>query len=605
MNPSFTLLDDSHASTADPTSRLYTDLYQVLSCTNSAQFEEVMEQMQAALQQELYAVAVLAYELNELPSHILLYKNCQKLTQLQVTDWLQQQIDLEPNIDQVAGIANLKASVNEQEFTDAIDRIQTYITFGDTYQVNYTFRFHFQSYGNLFSLYQRLRLRQPVPFGALIAMPDGSAVLSLSPELFIRHSQGNLFAQPMKGTTAASVTSDEKFDMQMNGLLSKRLSLDQKNRAENVMIVDLLRNDLGRIAQPGSIQVPQLFDVQRYNAVLQMTSSVTARCRDDVNLIELLRAIYPCGSITGAPKIRTMEIIHELETEPRGFYTGAIGWFDPIEKAEYIPEFCLSVPIRTMQLQPPTFDGTRQGVFGVGAGIVYDSVASNEYQECLLKAQFVTELPAQFALFETMYATKECGYRHWNYHLSRLQHSARYFGIPLNVPEIEIQLRSVCNQFVDQTAYRIKLSVNGVGQIQIEHAVLAPIKTSVQVLLASKPLQSNRLWLQHKTTQRNEYDQAWQLAESQGAFDMLFCNEQGELTEGGRSNVLVKMEGRWYTPPLSAGVLPGVMRAVLLADPDWDITEQNIHIEQLKTAEQIAVCNALRGVLLCSIVPTS
>lgn len=606
---SFTLLDDSDASATQPTSRLYTGLQQVLSCTNSAQFDLMIEQMQTALQQGLYAVAVFAYELGaELqrlqlaektlqPSHILLYKQCQNLSQEQVTSWLQQQSDLEKQADNIAGIANLHASVNEEEFTRVIDCIQRYITDGDTYQVNYTFRFHFQTYGSIFLLYQRLRERQAVPFGALISMPDGSVVLSLSPEIFIRHSHGNLFARPMKGTSAAATTNDATLDEQVNLQRCEQLSMDEKNRAENVMIVDLLRNDLGRIAQPGSIEVPKLFEVQRFNSVLQMTSSVIARCREEVTLVELLKAIYPCGSITGAPKIRTMQIIHEVETEARGIYTGAIGWFDPMEMEENkIPEFCLSVPIRTMHLQIPDSNKMRRGIMGVGAGIVFDSVAASEYQECLLKARFLTELPAQFSLFETMYATKD-GCRNWDRHVKRLKKSAHYFGVPLNLAEIEKQLNVTCAGLAEHTSYRLKLSVDGTGQIQIQYAVLVPIKTPVNVMLTSTPQHSQSIWLQHKTTQRALYDHAWKAAESQGAFDMLFCNEHGELTEGGRSNLLVKINGRWFTPPLSAGVLPGVMRSVLMDDPAWELAERSMNIDQLNNAEEMAICNALRGVL--------
>ncbi|MCD6027814.1 MAG: pabB [Solimicrobium sp.] len=390
---SFALLDDSDSNDKQPTSRLYTDLQNVLSFNNSAQFLLMTEQMQDALRTGLYAVAVFSYELGvELqglnvaeanlrefaaqPSFVLLYQQCQRLSPDEVTDWLREREDWSNNI---AGIADLHASVNQEEFTQAIDRIQRYIVEGDIYQANYTFRFYFHTYGSIFSLYQSLRKRQPVPFGALISMPDGSAVLSLSPELFIHHSQGNLLTRPMKGTAAALVTTDDKLNEEINLQRCEQLSQDEKNRAENVMIVDLLRNDLGRIAQPGSIQVPKLFEVRRFNTVLQMTSSVTARSRNDLKLVDLLKAIYPCGSITGAPKIRAMQIINEVETEPRGIYTGAIGWFDPMhfqpDERNKIPEFCLSVPIRTLHLQAPISGGIRHGVMGVGAGIVLDSVA--------------------------------------------------------------------------------------------------------------------------------------------------------------------------------------------------------------------------------------
>lgn len=607
---SFTLLDDSEANSSHPSSRLYTDLQQELRCADASHFPLVMEQLQTGLQRGWYGVAVLTYELGvalqgvdsitmlaQQPSRILLYKRCQQLNRDQVSDWLQQQIKSYES--DIAGVADLQSNVDENEFMHAIDRIQNYITAGDTYQVNYTFRFHFSAYGHISALYKRLRERQSVPYGALILLPDGCAVLSLSPELFIRHQQGKLHARPMKGTAAAFEELDTAANNQINFQRSKHLSADIKNRAENVMIVDLLRNDLSRVAKLGSVQVPHLFKVQRFNSVLQMTSSITAEVRDEVNLSKLIEAIYPCGSITGAPKYRTMQIIQEGETEPRGVYTGAIGWFDPIpptSATKSIPDFCLSVPIRTLYLQAEEH-GLRRGVMGVGAGIVYDSVPADEYQECLLKARFLTGLPAQFSLFETMHATRENGCRYLDRHLQRITQSAHYFGISLNVSEIKKQLDATCAELTIKAPHRLRLSVDGLGQIGIQTTLLNPINLPVKVSMATSIQQSNNFWLRHKTTVRSVYDQAWQTAEQQGAFDMLFCNEYGELTEGARSNILVKIDGHWITPPLTAGVLPGVMRAVLMDDPTWALTECAIHIDQLRRAEEIAVCNALRGVM--------
>jgi para-aminobenzoate synthetase/4-amino-4-deoxychorismate lyase len=329
-----------------------------------------------------------------------------------------------------------------------------------------------------------------------------------------------------------------------------------------------------------------------------MTSTITAQCRDEVTLSDVLRAVYPSGSITGAPKHRAMHIIRELEPDARGIYTGAIGWFDPSPEKS-MPNFCLSVPIRTAYVKAPCTQGLREGVMGIGAGIVFDSQAQDEYQECQLKGRFLTELPAPFSLFETMYATQEHGVRHWARHQARLKHSARYFSVPLDWPEIERQISNLHNAMQPGTPYRVKLSVNGLGHIAIEHAVLTPITTPVKILLSTTPQRPKTLWSQHKTTLRSDCDLAWQHAQRQGAFDTLLWNERGELTEGGRSNVLVKFKGRWVTPPQSAGVLPGVMRAVLMDDASWGLTEQTIHIDQLQHAEEIAVCNALRGVLVC------
>src|SRR5690606_9088835 len=311
-------------------------------------------------------------------------------------------------------IMHAQSGMTEAGFLQAIARIHDYIKAGDTYQVNFTYRLHFSTYGPITALYRKLRQRQPVPYGALISLPDGGAILSLSPELFLRHEAGQLIAQPMKGTAPASG------DAAQDAARSKALASDQKNRAENVMIVDLLRNDLGRVAATGSVQVPGLFEVARFGSVLQMTSTITAALQDGVTLPELLRAVYPCGSITGAPKHRTMQIIRELEAEPRGIYTGAIGWFDAPTGEHPMGDFCLSVPIRTLELKAANASGLRKGEMGVGAGIVHDSVAQQEYEECRLKSRFLTGLPHEFELFETMYATKEAGIRHLERHLQRL-----------------------------------------------------------------------------------------------------------------------------------------------------------------------------------------
>ncbi len=610
MVTSFALLDDGNASAESPRSRLYTGLQQVLSCSDASQFDCMMEQMQVALQQGFYAVSVLTYELGVVlqglqasttqASTVLIYRSCQKMSREQVADWLQEQVratNCGVSADEAgpAGIAAQTASVDQLQFDQAINQIRAYIKAGDAYQVNYTYRIHIDVYGSLHALYQQLRERQPVPFGAMIVLPDASAILSLSPELFIRHEQGRLTACPMKGTAAAS--QDDTINVQR----AAALAADPKNRAENVMIVDLLRNDLGRIACSGSVQVPDLFNVQRYSGVLQMTSRVTAQLREEVTLSELLRSLYPCGSITGAPKFRTMQLISELETQDRGVYTGAIGWFDPpalqVPAVVSLPDFCLSVPIRTLHVQAPGEAGLRRAVLGVGAGIVFDSVAGEEYQECQLKAQFLTGLKPQFSLFETMYASRDAGCRHLERHLQRLSASAAYFGVVPDLASIRQQLDLVCAGLAGNEAYRMKLSVDGTGRVQIQHAVLAPLTSSVCLMVSPVVRQSASLWLRHKTSVRHIYDQAWQEAERHGAFDMLFFNEHEALTEGGRCNVLLKLDGRWYTPPLIAGVLPGVMRSVLMADTQWAVTERNLSRYDLHNAQELAVCNALRGVL--------
>jgi para-aminobenzoate synthetase / 4-amino-4-deoxychorismate lyase len=602
----FALLDDSSADDGQRRSRLYRDHLGTLYCATASALPTMLGELQRALQQGQHAVALLSYELgaamhgvaphtNEQPlGQILLFSQCDLLSAAEVDAWLTACSEAEAN-DRPAGIANIRSNVSASEFNSAIAQIHAYLEAGDTYQVNYTYRLRFDAYGSTCALYRRLRARQPVPYGALLALPDGGAVLSLSPELFVRHTHGLLTARPMKGTAAASG------DAQEDAARAHALALDPKNRAENLMIVDLLRNDLGRIAHPGSVQVPALFEVQRFSSVLQMTSTVQARLRDNITLNDILQAIYPCGSITGAPKRRTMEIIRELEPAPRGWYTGAIGWFEPAAAGQTIGDFCLSVPIRTLMLQPPQADGIRPGEMGVGAGIVHDSVAVDEYAECQLKARFLTGLSADFTLFETMLATLDTGCRYLERHLQRLRGSAQYFGFACDETRIREQLQASCAALAPG-AHRLRLALQQNGAIDIQTAPLTPLTEPVRLLLAAQHTSADDLFLRHKSSVRQQYDAGWRFAEAQGAFDMLFCNELGELTEGGRSNLFVKLDGRWVTPPLSAGVLPGVMRAVLLADPDSDASERTLTLDDLRAAQEIVVCNALRGALSATVV---
>jgi para-aminobenzoate synthetase/4-amino-4-deoxychorismate lyase len=462
--------------------------------------------------------------------------------------------------------------------------------------VNYTYRLHFHAYGSPIALYSRLRQRQPVPYGALICLPEGDAVLSLSPELFIRHQGGRLLARPMKGTAAA--TGNDLEDQR----LAASLANDSKNRAENLMIVDLLRNDLGRIAETGSVTVPQLFQVQRFSSVLQMTSTIEANLCQQAGLAEIMSALFPCGSITGAPKRHTMEIIRQLESEPRGIYTGAIGWFDVPSTGHSVGDFCLSVPIRTLHLQAQDQQGIRQGVMGVGAGIVHDSVASEEYAECQLKAKFLTRLPAQFDLFETLHASHEGGCRHLSRHLHRLGQSARYFGFEYDEDHIRQTLWTFCDELPPQAAFRLRLTLQFDGQILLQSGPLLTLPDTVKLLVATHACNSDVIFLQHKTSVRQQYDDAWREAERHGAFDMVFCNPQGFLTEGGRSNIFIRQGERWFTPPLSDGVLPGIMRAILLEDPQLQAREKQLTLADLNMADAIILCNSLRGAMNAKIL---
>jgi para-aminobenzoate synthetase/4-amino-4-deoxychorismate lyase len=597
MDSCFALLDD--ASAADPVharSRLYTGHAGTLACTDVAQWPLQLAQMQAALVRGQHAVALLTYELgghllgidahrlDQPLAQILLFDHCEHLAPAEVAAWLAAQAQ---QADTPAGIARVQANVDQPEFTRALDRIHDYISAGDTYQVNYTYRLRFDAFGALPALYARLRARQPVPYGALVALPDGSAVVSLSPELFVRHVAGELLTRPMKGTAPAGLDDAD------NLLRASALAADTKNRAENLMIVDLLRNDLGRVAVTGSVAVPALFDVQRYGSVLQMTSTVRATLRADAGLPEIFAALYPCGSITGAPKRRTMEIIRELEPAARGIYTGAIGWFDPPAASRAVGDFCLSVPIRTLALEPET-DGVRAGQMGVGAGIVYDSNAQDEFAECQLKARFLTGLGNDFELFETMrIEDRVC--RLAQMHLARLTASAERFGFAFAPAAAHAALDQACAALPPHGLFRLRLALRQDGTLDTTSAPLLPLTETVRVFIAEETTRADDIFLRHKSSVRARYDAAWRDAEARGGFDSLFFNERGELTEGGRSNVFVELDEGWCTPPLSCGVLPGIMRSQILADPAWNAREKIITREMLPGARRVMVCNALRG----------
>jgi para-aminobenzoate synthetase/4-amino-4-deoxychorismate lyase len=496
-----------------------------------------------------------------------MFRSCAFLSRKEVSAWLAD--------DDVAGVAGIAPSVTRDEFDKAIATVQEALKEGESYQINYTYRLNFDVFGTPLALYRRLRERQAVHFGAFIALPDGRSVVSCSPELFVEKHGDLLRARPMKGTAPRDADPES-------------LRLDPKNRAENVMIVDLLRNDMSRVAVTGSVNVPALFSVEPYASVWQMTSTIEARVIPGTSFADIVRALFPCGSITGAPKYRTMQLIDEIESTPRGLYTGAIGWLDASG------DFCMSVAIRTLVIDA----AARHGVLGIGAGIVLDSVAADEYEECLLKARFLTGADPGFELFETTYATRDEGVRHYARHVARLKASAAYHGFTFDEASLHEQTAQHIADFEGQKPYRMRIALAKSGRITMTSAPLAPLPSdTVKVLLASErgfaPQSSADPLLRHKTTRRADYDRAWKAAEAEGAFDMLFVNERGELTEGGRSSVFVKLDGEWFTPPIDAGVLPGVMRAVLMEE--LGARERALTPNELDNAQSLLISNALRG----------
>lgn len=606
---SFALSDDCDSTASARSSRLYSGFVRERVCTDPARLDALDAALAQDLRDGLHAVVVGDYEFGRnlqraqpghAPLRFLLYARCERMSRAEVDAWLAAQDG--GDTPSIAGVAHVRKSVTRDAFGAAIAAVHDALRAGDSYQINYTYRLNFDVFGTPLALYRRLRARQPVRYGALIALPDGAWVVSCSPELFVEKHGELLRARPMKGTAPRSA------DPQQDAASAAFLANDPKNRAENVMIVDLLRNDVSRIARTGTVRVPALFSVEPYASVWQMTSTVEAGWRDGTTFADMLRALFPCGSITGAPKHKTMQLIDAIETTPRGLYTGTIGWLDaPREAAAACGDFCLSVAIRTLTLDAPpasapAADDRRRGTMGVGAGIVLDSVAADEYAECELKARFLTDADPGFQLFETTCATRADGIRHVDRHLARLQRSADAFGFRFDADALRRAIDTRCAALDGDGPYRMKLSLAKDGTLDIVAAALKPLPAGpVRVWLAADhgfaPTRANDALLLHKTTRRADYDRAWQAAEALGGFDMLFVNERGELTEGGRSNLFVKLDGQWVTPPLASGVLPGVMRAVLLEDPAFGAVERIVTRDDLARAQALLLTNALRGAL--------
>ncbi len=480
----------------------------------------------------------------------------------------------DPNLSGLArGVESPSFGISCEDFQQKIRIIHRYIESGDTYQVNLTDQVRARYRGSPLELFAHMMEAQPVAFGALFRLGD-RFILSASPELFFRVQGRHIVVRPIKGTATRGRDAGE------DAARMEALANDEKNRAENVMIVDLMRNDLGRVAETGSVRVGKLFAVERLPSLLQMSTEITATLRTDVTLYKLFASLFPSGSIVGAPKVRTMQLIQGLEGRPRGVYTGSIGYFGPNGESAF------SVAIRTAVLQ-----GQRLHM-GVGAGITYDSVAREEYQECKLKAEFLTD--NSFSLLETMRCEAgKCLLL--PLHLERLQASADYFGFRFPRTELIAAIENVACESADRGASKLRLELRRDGSWTLsELAALEQEPALSRAMLWPEPVQSGDRFLRHKTTRRAVYNHAAQVSRERGYVDAIFHNERGVVTEGAISNVVVKHGDCWLTPPIDAGVLPGVYRTSLLKRmPEIQIVE--FSVEQLLDADEVWLTNAVRG----------
>lgn len=458
-----------------------------------------------------------------------------------------------------------------ETYHTAIAKIKDFIAEGQTYQVNYTMRLRAEFSGDAWEFF--LQVAQKQNRHAAYVDIGRHVICSASPELFFQLDGTTILCRPMKGTTSRGRTTAEDRER------SEWLKNSAKNRAENVMIVDMIRNDLGRIAEIGSVSVPALFETERYPTLWQMTSTISAKTNASVT--QIFSALFPCASITGAPKVSTMKIIAELENTPRQIYTGTIGYMTPQRKAKF------NVAIRTALI-----DRERNTAeYGVGGGIVWDSNSRDEYTEALLKAQVLTQPQRPFALLETMLWTQEGGFFLHEKHVARLLDSAGYFDIPLAKETLEEYLEKISASF--RTPQRVRVLLDQTGNLAFECNTrdLLQDKQPLKAGLAKEPVDSSNIFLFHKTTRRDVYEVARK--DFQNLDDVLLYNEKGELTEFTIGNLVIELENQLITPPISCGVLAGTFRADLLET--GQVIEKAIPIEKLKESTKVFRVNSLRG----------
>jgi para-aminobenzoate synthetase / 4-amino-4-deoxychorismate lyase len=482
----------------------------------------------------------------------------------------------------------LPFSIPEEDYAARVEAIRRAIAEGALYQANLTGAFAFPFSGDPFALYLRLRAVQPVPYGAFLRTEAG-CIVSQSPELFFRVRGERIETRPMKGTASRGLTDGE------DRRAASALAADPKNRAENVMIVDLLRNDLGRLCRPGTVRVPRLFEVQRFRTVLQMVPTVTGRLLPGTTPAALFRALFPCGSVTGAPKIAAVRLLRRLEPSPRGVYTGTIGILLPGGNMAF------SVAIRTVVVR----DGIAAA--GAGGGIVWDSDPAEEFREVHRKALFLTESPLSFDLIETFLWSPETGFRFLPAHLLRLASSARYFGFRFDRSAVAAALAKSLADFraahrgPDGGTARVRLLLHRDGRVSIAmtpHPPGASTGTALhRVALSPVTVSSRDPFVRHKTTNRSFRDAERDKAREAGFDEVLFLNERGEVTEGAVTNVFAEVGGRLLTPPVSCGLLGGIFRRRVLADRFRRASERIIFPEDLERADRIFLSNSVRGLL--------
>ena len=565
--PPFVLLDDASAGPA-ASARLYTDPVEIVTTRQPGEVRTALEALRTATRGGLHAAGYLAYEAGAALEP--------KLASAVPTDapllWFGlfrcfRTIDpagMAPLLPDPAGawLSTPTPDLSREAYEAQLAQVKALIAAGDIYQANLTFRAAVATAGHPLALYAGLRSRAASPYGAVVAT-GRHWLLSLSPELFFALRDGKITTRPMKGTAAPDADP-------------ALLANDPKQRAENLMIVDLLRNDLSRVAVTGSVAVPEMFRVEHYPTVQQMTSTVTAQLAEGRDALDVLHALFPCGSITGAPKIRAMEAIGEIEQRSRGMYTGSVGRIDPDGSAAF------NVAIRTLAME----EGNPIATLGLGSGIVADSTAASEWQECLAKGAFVPS-SRRFDLVETMRFDPECGLIRLEAHLARLTASADQFGFTFDRHSARNDLQAAT--FRLRESARVRLLLGRGGHVAIEVRPMPPVPAApIQVQVVPLPVDPSDFRLRHKTTDRAFYDDA-----RGGRFEVVFALPDGRLTEGSFTNIFVEREGILLTPALDASLLGGILRNEMIAA--GRAREADLRADDLKNG--LFIGNSLRGLL--------
>jgi para-aminobenzoate synthetase/4-amino-4-deoxychorismate lyase len=588
----YALLEDSKSDDKDSRNLLFTDAQELIIAWSEEELSSAIEKIEELKSEGLYLCGYLSYEagfhfidkaikkrLPDHPTQPLLYfvafKKMESISRENL-DKSFAEIDTYPEAELCPH--NFSMSVAKDTYLEAIRKIRRYIIAGDTYQINYTIKYKFDLLGNAISLYKALRKTQPVEFGAVLNFPN-SNIVSLSPELFVKKKDGMLYAKPMKGTAKRGRnTKEDEFILDF-------LQNDPKTLSENVMIVDLIRNDFGRICETGSVSVKNLFEIQTFKTIHQMISTIKGKLKPEIHLSELLHGLFPCGSITGAPKVRTMEIINELEAEPRGVYTGAIGYLLPND------DFYFNVPIRTIDIGKDN-----RCEMGIGSGIIYESNPQAEYEECLLKANFLTGINNKFYLIETMkFDGEKQDYKNLRKHLERLNYSASYFGFVLKQRAMQEKLSDLKTMLSSENkSYKVRLTAFHSGDIELTHELLSEDDGKIKtIMISNRKINSKSIFQYHKTSRREIYNEEYEKAVEQGHYEAIIFNEHNEIAEACRHNIFVKRQGKWYTPPLSAGILDGIERQNF--KQKTEAVEKFLTLDQLQHCEEIVLTNSVRG----------